>query len=112
MVLNKFTFIGRLTHDTELNPATGDKKSYMQFSIAVDGINDSTTFINLVAFGNTAEYLAKYAKKGTLIIVEGKVDTSKKINVVGANDKTYTRNDVQFIVNETQILAQPLAKQA
>lgn len=78
--MNKFVGIGRLTKDLELNQ-TSSGKVYIQNSIAIrnnfknsKGEYDSE-FVNIVVWNKTAEYLINYAQKGTLISVEGRLNT-------------------------------------
>ena len=80
-MLNNFTLMGRLTHDPELR-RTQSNKAVASFSIAVErDFNDPTTgekatdFIDLVAWGNTAEFLGKYFPKGRMICVKGRLQT-------------------------------------
>lgn len=78
--MNKVTLIGRLTKDIEVE-MTSSNKMYVKNSIAVkndfknaDGNYDSE-FINIVVWGNTADYLGKYAEKGMRVAIEGRLTT-------------------------------------
>lgn len=78
--MNKVTLIGRLTKDIEVE-MTSNNKMYVKNSIAVkndfknaDGNYDSE-FINIVVWGNTADYLGKYAEKGMRVAVDGRLTT-------------------------------------
>ena len=73
--MNKFVGMGRLTADPETRYGqSGTPVS--TFSIAIDrkykqdGQPDAD-FFNCVAFGKTAEFVSKYLKKGTKIVVDG-----------------------------------------
>lgn len=75
--MNKVTLTGRTCHNNEIK-YTSNGKAVLQNSIAVkrnyknaDGEYE-TDFINLVFWGNQAEYIAKYAPKGSLIGVTGR----------------------------------------
>ncbi len=74
--MNKQFMIGRLTRDPESHKTRADKP-YTKFSVAVDrkykNKDDKkvTDFFNCVAWGSLGEYIAKYAKKGKLVYVEG-----------------------------------------
>jgi len=78
--LNEVRLIGRLTKDPELN-FIPNGTAVVQFGIAVnrrykgqDGLQkDEVTFIDCVAWGITAQNLAKYMKKGRLIFVGGRI---------------------------------------
>ena len=76
--MNKIILCGNLVKDNELRQ-TGSGKSVVQNTIAVkndfankDGNYDST-FINFVVWGAKAEYLKKYAEKGSKVLLEGKI---------------------------------------
>ena len=76
--MNRFEGVGRNTKDGELR-TTEDGLSIYRNTIAIqnnfknkDG-NYDAEFINYVAYRNTAEYLNKYSKKGTLIALEGRI---------------------------------------
>lgn len=79
--MNKVVLIGRISNDLKLNVIGEKKTSTIQFSLAVnrnyknkDGKYD-TDFINCVAFGNIADFINKYFKKGDELAVEGRVQT-------------------------------------
>lgn len=84
--MNKFIGIGRLVRDTEIKELKGGKQ-LANFSIAITRAynKEQTDFINCVAWGKTAEYLGKYAKKGQLVSVDG------ELNIDKVNDKYYTK---------------------
>lgn len=78
--MNKFLGIGRNTKDGEIRHNSQDVAMYNN-TLAIknnfknkDG-NYDTEFINYVAFRQTADYLNKYSKKGTLISIEGRVSS-------------------------------------
>lgn len=78
--MNKVILTGRLTKDIEVE-MTSNNKLYVKNSLAVkkDIKNEDGTygadFINIIAWGNTADYLGKYADKGMLIGIEGRITT-------------------------------------
>lgn len=70
---NKIIMAGNLTADPELKH-TQTGKSVCEFTLAINrkyNGNESTEFVNVEAWGQSAEFLAKYAKKGSNILVEG-----------------------------------------
>ena len=78
-MLNHITIMGRLTRDPELR-RTGSGTAVASFSVAVDrdfGKNENgekeTDFIDCVAWRNTAEYISKYASKGRMVVVSGRL---------------------------------------
>lgn len=77
MGINKVVLIGRLTKDVELK-ATPSGSEVCNFSLAVDDYNGKDTvayFIECVAWNKTAKFVTTYCKKGTLIAVDGKLQT-------------------------------------
>lgn len=72
--MNKFIGIGRITKSLELRH-TSSNKATTQFTIAINGHNDTTDFINCVAWEKQAENLVKYCSKGSKVCVEGKMST-------------------------------------
>lgn len=75
-MLNTVILMGRITHDIEAK-RTDSGRPYVMLSLAIDrnyknqdGGYD-TDFINVVAWGQTAEHIANYFGKGRLICVEG-----------------------------------------
>jgi len=72
--MNKFIGLGRLTKDPELKQSKAGKP-FCNFSIAVNRAfeKDKADFFQCMAFGKTAEYIDKYASKGSQILIEGSV---------------------------------------
>ena len=78
-MLNHITIMGRLTRDPELR-RTGSGIAVASFTVAVDrdfGKNENgekeTDFIDCVAWRNTAEFVSKYASKGRMVAVSGRL---------------------------------------
>ncbi|RZI49775.1 single-stranded DNA-binding protein [Lactococcus kimchii] len=78
--MNKTMLIGRLTSTPEISKTTNEK-SYVRTTLAVnrryknENGERETDFISIVLWGKQAESLVSYAKKGTLISVEGEIRT-------------------------------------
>lgn len=73
--MNKIELIGRLTKDLDLK-YTQSQKAVLSFTVAINKrINgeNSTDFINCVAWNNTAEFISKYFNKGQAIAVVGRL---------------------------------------
>ncbi|MGE7726903.1 single-stranded DNA-binding protein [Bacillus cereus] len=71
--------VGRLTRDPE-SETYGENK-VCRFAIAVDdgfGDKKTTDFFNVSAWGKLGENVQQYTKKGSLVLVEGKMKSSKK----------------------------------
>ena len=77
--LNKVILIGRLTADPELKQ-TGSGVAVTSFTLAVDrkqskGTEKKADFITIVAWRQSAEFICKYFRKGSAIIVLGELQT-------------------------------------
>lgn len=78
--MNIVVLIGRITKDIEVRYTEKDI-AVSNFTIAVrkeyKNVNGEyeSDFINCVSFGNVSEYLKKYAIKGNLIAVNGRIQT-------------------------------------
>lgn len=87
-MINRVVLIGRLTKDPDLRK-TQTGKSVTSFPIAVDRMKRKdqevadTDFITCQAWNKTAEYICSYAKKGTLIGVDGRIQTRNYDNAAG-----------------------------
>lgn len=79
-MLNCAVIMGRLTADPELRQ-TPSSVPVTRFTVAVDrgyvkqGEERKTDFINIVAWRNTAEFVCKYFSKGSMIAVQGAIET-------------------------------------
>lgn len=76
-MINKAILMGRLTRDPELR-YTGNGTPVCSFSIAINsgsGENQTTDFINCVAWNKTAEFVNKYFSKGRMIVVIGRIQS-------------------------------------
>lgn len=77
-MLNVAIIMGRLTRDPELR-RTNSGKPVVSFTVAVDrdyapeGQEKETDFIDCVAWNGTAEFVDKYFKKGSMIVVSGRL---------------------------------------
>lgn len=80
--VNKVILLGNLGKDPEIR-TTGGGMSVANFSLATaerakdsaGNWTDATEWHNIVAFGRTAEVVRDYAKKGTQLYIEGKIQT-------------------------------------
>ncbi|MGI6514476.1 MAG: single-stranded DNA-binding protein [Syntrophomonadales bacterium] len=107
--LNDVTLMGRLTRDPELK-YTGTGKAVCQFALAINrpqgrearerGDKPQVDFLDCVAWGSQAENLANYQKKGSLILIKGRIQKRQYQNQEGEN-----RYAVEVIAN--QVLFMP-----
>jgi len=116
--MNKVVLVGRLTRDPEIR-SNGSGSSNARFTLAVnrnfknkDG-NYDADFISCVAFRNTAEFISKYFKKGSMICVEGKIQTGSYDAQDGT--KRYTTDVVvdnaEFVGGRNETSSQPSINQ-
>lgn len=96
---NVSVLMGRLTKDPELK-TTANGYSVCSFSLAVDRPYKrdgeyETDFINMVAWRSTAEFIAKYFKKGDMMSVVGSIQTRQYEDRDGHN-----RTAFEVVVNE------------
>jgi len=98
--MNKVILMGRLTRDPDVRYSQGETPlAVARYSLAVDrrgrsNSQDGATadFINCVAFGRQGEFAEKYLKKGTKVVVTGRIQTGSYTNKDGA--KVYTTDVV------------------
>ncbi len=102
-MFNIVVLTGRLTADAELK-TTPSGVSVTTFSIAVNrnyksGEEQQTDFINIVAWRQTAEFVTKYFKKGSMIGIEGSIQTRKYQDKEGKTRTVFEviANNVQFV---------------
>ena len=96
--MNNVILSGRLVANPEVM-TTNDGNCIAKFSLAVDGPirknqEKDTDFFNITAFGKRAEFVGQYLKKGTAVIINGRLKSSSYINKDG--EKRYS---VEVIVN-------------
>lgn len=86
--MNNISLVGRLTADPELKQ-TQSGISVTSFSIAVDrpGSKDTTDFLPIVAWRQTAEFVCRYFQKGQRIGLIGKL-TSRSYEDRNGNKRT------------------------
>ncbi|WP_026518710.1 single-stranded DNA-binding protein [Butyrivibrio sp. MC2021] len=98
--MNKVILMGRLTRDPEVRYSQGESAmAIARYSLAVDrrgrgNSQDGQTadFINIVAFGKSGEFAEKYLRKGTKVVVTGRIQTGSYTNKDGV--KVYTTDVV------------------
>lgn len=79
-MLNIATVMGRLTKEPDLRTTTNGT-SVIAFTLACDrdyqtgGSERQTDWINCVAWRSTAEFISKYFHKGSMIVVNGSIQT-------------------------------------
>jgi len=94
--MNNCTFVGRIVNDLELQYGANDV-AFMRFRIAVRrqrSKEERMDFVPCKAFNKTAEFIAKYFKKGDPIWVETSYRTDQYEDSAGT-----TRYTHDFVVN-------------
>lgn len=87
-MINNVTVVGRLTRAVDLR-YTSNGTAYASFTLATDrdfknqNGEKETDFINCVMWRKPAENLANYTKKGSLIGIEGRIQTRNYDNQQG-----------------------------
>ncbi len=119
-MINRVVLVGRLTRNPELK-YTMNGIANLKFSLAVNrtytGPNGErqADFINCTAWRGTAENMAKFLKKGALIGIEGRIETSSyQANDGSTRYSTYVVCDyVQFLESKkSQGQSQPPQQEA
>ncbi len=103
--MNKVILMGRLTRDPDIrysNNSNG-QMAIARFSLAVDrrfkraGDSVDADFFNCTAFGKQAEFVERYLKQGTKILMSGRIQNDNYTNKEG--QKVYS---VQVIAEEIE----------
>ncbi len=103
--INSVTLVGRITKDIELRK-TSSNTSVCNFTVAVDrrfqtqqSGGQSADIINCIAWRQSADFLASYASKGTIVSVEGRIQTR---SYDGQNGKVYV---TEVVADNVQIIS-------
>lgn len=81
-MMNKIILLGRLTSAPEIK-TTSNEKLVGKFTLAVprkyikDDEERKVDFINIVAFGKTAEFVSKFFQKGQQVLVTGRLEINQ-----------------------------------
>lgn len=99
--LNRVTLVGRLVKDAECKKVPSGN-SVASFTVAVDGFaktngEKSTSYIPCTCWNKTAENVAKYTSKGSLIAVDG------RLNQRSYEDKTGQKRSVVEVIAENVV---------
>lgn len=112
-MFNLVVLTGRMTSDVELK-TTPSGVSVCSFAIAVErkykqGEEKQSDFINIVAWRQTAEFISKYFSKGSLIGIEGSIQTRKYKDKEGNTRTAFEviANNVQFVESKKSEGAAP-----
>lgn len=78
--MNKTILMGRLTRDVDVRYTQTNNTMVANFTLAVNRRfskegEQQADFINIVAWGKTAEFASKYLKKGQQVAIIGRIKT-------------------------------------
>ena len=96
-MLNHIVIMGRLTRDPELR-TTQSGVNLAAFTVAVDrdysgqGQEKQTDFIDCVAWRQAGEFVSKHFRKGSMIVVSGRLQSNKWNDRDGNNRVSWTVN--------------------
>lgn len=84
--MNKIILMGRLTKDVETR--TGNGTTVARYGLAVDRRfkrdgQPEADFFNCTVFGKGAEFADKYLKKGTKVVITGRMESDNYTNKDG-----------------------------
>jgi single-strand binding protein len=108
--MNKIILMGRLTRDPEVRytqQSNGESLCIARYSLAVDrkftrrnsqdGNEVTADFFNCTAFGKQGEFVEKYLKQGTKVLMTGRVENDNYTNKNG--EKVYS---VRIVTEEIE----------
>ena len=101
--MNKVILMGRLTRDPEIRYSQGEgSMAIARFSLAVDRRfkrdgEATADFFNCTAFGKQADFVEKYLKQGSKILVTGRIENNNYTDKNG--NKVYS---VQIMIEELE----------
>ena len=99
-MINSVVLMGRLTYEPELKTTTSGL-SVIRFQMAVDrnyqsqGQERQADFIDVVAWRQTADFVSRYFHKGSMIAVEGSIQTNNFTDRDGNK-----RKSVEVVANQ------------
>ena len=101
--MNKIILMGNLTRDPEIRYTQGENAlAIARFSLAINRRfakqgDTEVDYFNCTAFGKQAEFIEKYFRKGSRMLVSGRVQNDNYTNKNG--EKVYS---VQIIAEEIE----------
>ena len=101
-MINQCNFIGRLGRDPEIR-YTQSGKAVASFSIACSekrGGEETTEWVNVVAWEKLAEICGQYLVKGSLVFISGRMQTRKWQDKDGG-----TRYTTEIVAREMKMLS-------
>lgn len=97
--MNKVVLMGRLTRNPDVRWTQGPNQTAIaRYTLAVDrrfkkeGEEQTADFIGCIAFGKAAEFVEKWLKQGTKVLITGRIQTGSYTNRDG--QRVYTTDVV------------------
>jgi single-stranded DNA-binding protein len=77
----KIFALGRLTREVEVkkNNFNGQETFVLNNSLAIKQAKDKVAYIDITAWGNNAELMGKYLKKGDELVIYGELRNGKRV---------------------------------
>ena len=108
-MVNSVVLMGRLTYEPELR-STPNGVSVIRFQVACDrnfsksGEERKTDFIDVTAWRQTAEFISRYFRKGSMIAIEGSIQTDNFTDKDGNKRKSVqvVANNVSFCGSKSE----------
>lgn len=108
-MINSVVIMGRLTFDPEIR-TTPNGVSVVRFQVACDrnrqksGEERKTDFIDVTAWRQTAEFIGRYFRKGSMIAIEGSIQTDNFTDKDGNKRKSVqvVANNVSFCGSKSE----------
>lgn len=103
--MNSVVLVGRLTRDPELRFIASTSRAVANFTLAINrpfSRNDEADFLRIVVWGNQAEHVAKYLKKGSQCAVRGSIQTGSYQDKDGN-----TRYTTDIVADYVEFLGSP-----
>lgn len=115
--MNKVILMGRLTREPDVRYSQNSDGSMAvaRYTLAVDrrrartnsdGAEQTADFISCVAFRKTAEFIEKYFRQGTRMVISGRIQTGSYTNRDG--QKVYTTD---VVVEEVEFAESKASKE-
>lgn len=96
--MNRIILLGNITTDPIFK--NEGKAPFFKFIIGVDRDKDRSDYFKCVAFNRQAEYLNKYAAKGSKVALEGRLSSDKYVDKNGS-----TQYSIEVIIDRINILS-------
>lgn len=109
-MINNVTLIGRLTRDVEQKQGkSGNSYAYITLAVNRNKKDEEADFIDCVVLGKQVELLCKYTRKGSLLAIQGTLQSNKDKD--GNKYLNVLIREVQFLDGNKSKDIQPQPKQ-